>query len=159
MAKKLTYVQVSREYMRDWRGLIRRNSLSAEILMFLMEKMTHRTNAVVCSYRVLMEMTGFSRSSVANSIKLLKDEHWIQAIKVGSATAYVVNERIAWRSSQESRKYAVFSAVVVAAASEQKAGFEDAQELRQVAFIEDGERVVLGSDLLPPPDQQDLDLQ
>src|SRR5215216_2707402 len=94
--KNYNFVQISREYLKNWRGLIRKNPLSAEILMFLIEKMGRTTNAVVCSYKTLTELTGYSRTSIANSLKTLKEDNWIEAIKIGNATAYCVNERVAW---------------------------------------------------------------
>ena len=104
------FIQLSRCYLKSWRGLIRKNPLAAEILMFLVEKMGRTTNAVVCSYKTLCELTGYSRTSVANAIKILKEDNWIESVKIGSATAYCVNERVAWQAAKNQRKYAIFSA-------------------------------------------------
>ena len=86
------FVQLSRAYLHSWRGLIRKNALGAEVLMFFIETMGRTTNAVVCSYKTLSELTGYSRTSVATAIRTLKDDNWIDTIKVGNATAYCVNE-------------------------------------------------------------------
>ena len=55
--------------------------------------MGRTTNAVVCSYTTLCEITGVSRPTVGRAIKLLKDDQWIDTVKIGNANAYCVNER------------------------------------------------------------------
>jgi len=157
--RNANFVQVSRQYLKQWRGLIRKNGLAAEILMYLVENMGRTSNAVVCSYRVLQEVTGYSRSSVANAIKVLKDDNWVQTIKVGTAIAYAVNERVVWQAGRNQRHYAMFSATVVAAESEQPSDFREKarEKLRHIPIIDQEERPVVGDEELPPPDQLDLD--
>lgn len=159
-ANNHNFVQVSRAYLKAWRGLIRKNGLAAEILFYLVERMGRTTNAVVCSYTILTEVTGYSRRSVATAIKVLKDDNWIQVVKIGNASAYCVNERVIWQAGKNQRKYAIFSATVVASEAEQDSDFHlKAQEkLTYVPFVERHERILTGSDELLPPDQQDLDL-
>ncbi|WP_338156543.1 replication/maintenance protein RepL, partial [Xenorhabdus bovienii] len=156
----VNFVQLSRAYLQNWRGLIRKSPLATEILWFFVEKMGRTTNAVVCSYKTLTELTGYSRTSVANAIKLLKEDNWIDTVKIGNATAYCVNERVVWQASKTQRKYAMFSATVVASASEQDSDFHTKlnQNLKHIPFIDDFERGIAGSEPLPPPDQADLDL-
>ncbi|OSK13644.1 replication protein [Escherichia coli M056] len=81
------------------------------------------TNAVVCSYATLTEVTGYSRRSVATAIKILKDDRWIQVVKVGNASAYCINEKVIWQAGRNQRKYAIFSATVVASESEQESDY------------------------------------
>ena len=159
--KNYNFVQISREYLKNWRGLIRKNPLSAEILMFLIEKMGRTTNAVVCSYKTLTELTGYSRTSIANSLKTLKEDNWIEAIKIGNATAYCVNERVAWQASRNQRNYAMFSAIVVASESEQESDFHQKakEKLTYIPVIEKNELIITGKESLPPPDQLDLDIE
>ena len=154
------FVQLSRAYLQSWRGLIRKNPLATEILMFFIEKMGRTTNAVVCSYKTLTELTGYSRTSVANAIKTLKDDNWIDTIKVGNATAYCVNERVVWQASKTQRKYAMFSATVVASETEQDSDYHTKikTDLKHIPFVDKSERITLGSDQLDPPDQNDLEL-
>lgn len=114
------FVQVTRSYLPEWRQLTRKSPLAAEILLFLVEHMGKNNNAVVVSYATIQELTGRARATVARAIKLLKDQNWIDSIQVGTATAYAVNERVAWRSHANQRQYAMFSATVVASSSEQK---------------------------------------
>lgn len=156
------FVQVSRSYLKQWRQLTSKNSLASEILMYLVEHMGRTSNAVICSYATLIEITGYSRTSIAKAIKLLKDDNWIDTIKVGSATAYGVNERVFWQAGRNQRKYAYFSATVVASESEQASDFREKskEKLKYIPFIDHkNERPIVNtSEQLPPPDQQDLDL-
>lgn len=154
------FVQLQKGYMREWRGLIKKNQLSAEIMFYFMEVMGRTTNAVVCSYATLQEVTGYSRPSVARAIRHLKDERWIDSVRVGSATAYAVNEKIAWQAARNQRKYAIFSATVVANTAEQASDFQElaAKPLKHIPIIGSDERAVVGNEKIEPPDQTDLDL-
>lgn len=155
------FVQLSKGYLKDWRGLVRSNPLSVEILMYLIERMGKTSNAVICSYSTLMEVTGYSRTSVAKSLSKLKKDKWVDAVRVGNATAYAVNEKVAWQSGVGSRKYAMFSATVVASSSEQSKdySFEDKEKLKYIPMIQIEERPVLGSDdEVVDPDQGEMDL-
>jgi len=158
--KNLNFVQFDRRVMRAHRELIRKSPLAAEILSFLTESMD-RTNCLVCSYKVLQEITGYSRPAVARAIKVLKDDLWIQAIKIGNANAYLVNSAAFWTTSATGKSYSQFHATIIAAASEQE---QTVQQLHNVklkrvpVFDMKNERVFLSPDELPPPDQQDLEL-
>lgn len=154
------FVQVNRHYLREWRSLTRRNPLASEILMYLIEHMGKTSNAVVCSYVTLTEVTGVSRSSVARAVKTLKDDRWIESIKIGNATAYCVNASAFWQSSRNMKKYAIFQATVIASESEQdpETFSQSKPELRFIPFVGKNDRVVVSSDELPPPDQADLEL-
>ena len=67
------FLQVSKGYLPQWRALVKASPLVAEILFFFMEKMGRTTNAVVCSYQTLQEVTGYSRPTAARAISKLKD--------------------------------------------------------------------------------------
>lgn len=122
--------------------------------------MGRTTNAVVCSRNVLAEVTGCSIATVGRAIRVLKDDNWIDTVKIGNASAYCVNERAFWQAGRNQRQYAVFSATVIAAASEQDSDFREKakQKLTYIPVIEDSDIAVAGKDQLPPPDQQDLDI-
>lgn len=159
-ADNYNFVQVSRSYLREMRGLARKSPVAHEILYYLVEHMGRTTNAVVCSRNVLAEVTGCSIATVGRAIRVLKDDNWIDTVKIGNASAYCVNERVFWQAGRNQRQYAVFSATVIAAASEQDSDFREKakQKLTYIPVIEDSDIAVTGKDLLPPPDQQDLDL-
>lgn len=154
------FVQVSRAHIKALSGLAKKSPLAHQILWTLVENMGRTTNAVVCSYKALEELTGYSRRSIARGVALLKEDCWIDAVKVGNATAYAVNSRIFWQAKRNQKRYALFDAAVIATSSEQEAGFlnKAKEPLQYVPFLKSSERVSLGSDDLPPPDQKDFDL-
>lgn len=154
------FVQVSRSYLREMRGLARKSPVAHEILYYFVEHMGRTTNAVVCSRNVLAEVTGCSIATVGRAIRVLKDDNWIDTVKIGNASAYCVNERAFWQAGRNQRQYAIFSATVIAAASEQDSDFREKakQKLTYIPVIEDSDIAVTGKDQLPPPDQQDLDI-
>ena len=154
------FIQLNRSYMREMRGLARRSPVGMQILLYLTENMGIGTNAVICSYKTLQEITILSRTSVAKAIKVLKDDNWIDAIKIGNATAYCVNERAFWQSGKHQRKYAKFSATVIASESEQDSDYHEKakQKLTYIPIIENSDILTIGSEKLSPPDQGDLDL-
>lgn len=159
-AQNFEFVQVSRLYLRQMRALARKSPLAHEILYYLVEHMGRTTNAVVVSYTALCEVTGVSRPTVGRAIKLLKDDNWIDAVKIGNATAYCVNARAFWQAARNQKKYAIFQATVIASESEQDASYpaKQKEKLTYVPVVERGAKVTVGADELQPPDQQDLDL-
>lgn len=154
------FVQVSRGYLKEMRKLARKSPLGHEILYYLVEHMGKTTNAVVCSYKTICETTEASRASVGRAIKILKDDNWIETVKIGNATAYCVNERAFWQAGRNQRRYAIFSATVIASESEQESNFREKakQELTYVPIISSKERITMSDEALTPPDQKDLDL-
>ena len=154
------FVQLSRAYLAQMRNLARKNPVAHEILYYLVENMGRTTNAIVCSYKTLCEVTGVSRPTVGRAIKTLKDDNWVDVVKTGNASAYCVNERVFWQAGRNQRQYAVFSATVIAAASDQDSDFHNKakHKLTYIPVIRDNDIPVTGTDQLPPPDQQDLDL-
>lgn len=156
------FVQLSRSYLKEMRALTRKSPLAQEILLYLVENMGRTSNAVVCSYSTLQEVTGVGRTSVAKAIKTLKDECWVEAVKVGNATAYAVNARVFWQAARNQKQYAIFQATVIASASEQSEDFKSkaSTSLRHIPFVElKSERIVVNEDEnLTPPDQKDLSL-
>lgn len=154
------FVQISRGYLQQMRKLARKSPVAHEILYYLVEHMGRTTNAVVCSRKVLSEITGCSIATVGRAIKTLKDDNWIDTIKIGTANAYCVNERVFWQAKKNQRKYAIFSATVIASASEQDSDYNEKakQKLTYIPIIEPNDIPITGNEDLPPPDQKDLDL-
>ena len=154
------FVQMNRGYMAQMRILSRKSPVAMQIFLYLIENMGRTTNAVVCSYKVLGEVTNLSRTSVAKAIRILKEDSWIDAVKVGNATAYAVNERVVWQASRNQRKYAIFSAIIIASESEQDSDYHEKakQKLTHIPVIESGDTLIVGNEKLSPPDQGDLDL-
>lgn len=158
--ENFNFVQLSRGYLQQMRKLARKSPIAHEILYYLVEHMGRTTNAVVCSYTTLCEVTGVSRPTVGRAIKLLKDDNWIDTVKIGNSSAYCVNEKVFWQAGRNQRKYAIFSATVIASASEQENDYAEKakHKLTYIPIIEPNDVPTTGQEDLPPPDQRDLDL-
>jgi CTP:phosphocholine cytidylyltransferase-like protein len=126
--------------------------------MLFGEKM-NRQNGILMSQQTIMEITGLSRASVQRGIKLLEDEKWVQPVKIGTAKAYVINSRVFWQADGKT-KLASFSAQIVASAAEQDYKPEDwdGVRLRHFPILHSDERIIVGNEKLPPPDQGELSI-
>ena len=125
----------------------------------------NKQNAIVMSMQTLMAMTRWSRPTVSSAIKLLKDERWLQVLKIGTANAYIINNSVFWQASRD-RKLTCFSAQIIASSFEQDDSIEDMDKLKLRHFPfaeikeanEKGAQITISPDELPPPNQAKLDL-
>lgn len=116
--KNIGFVQVD-EINMDALALLAFKVPASVGLLLMMAKRMSRTNALVASQQALMEITGMSRSSLYRAIKELQDRRYIDVVKIGSASAYVVNSNVFWKSHGD-KKHTVFNATVIATSSEQE---------------------------------------
>lgn len=151
------YYMMSRQAEKNLRAIQRDNPSAALVFSIIRENMQIGTNAVTISQAALCKILNLSRSTISRATKYLSSNSYVQIIKTGNVSTYVVNERIAFAGSPGQRK-AVFSATVVAHEVEQDEGWDKVNKLKAVPVIYDDERVILGCDELPPPDQEDLNL-
>lgn len=155
--KNQNFVQIEKRAFKELRGLIDRSPIAAKVLMILAEKM-NRQNALVCSYDVLSGITKLGRTTLHKAVKLLKEENWIQVIKVGNANAYIVNSRVFWQSYGD-KKYAVFNAVIMASEDEQEMTAEewDKIQIKHFPMLSQKDEVILGGAEPDPPSQDEVD--
>lgn len=151
------YYMMSRAAEKNLRALQKENPTAALVFSVIRENMQMGTNAVTISNPVLAKILGKSARTVARATKHLAEHAYVQIVKVGNTNTYVVNEQVAFAGSKGQRK-AVFSATVIAHECEQDEGWDQVKKLKAIPIIYDDERPVLGEEVLPPPDQTDLDL-
>lgn len=132
--KNHNFVQVSKSYMDEYAKLIQDHPAAASLLMLFASRMS-RTNAIVISYTGMQELTGYSRQTVATAIKVLKSQRWIDSIKIGGVTAYGVNEKFAWQTASNRRRYAEFSCHAIAAESEQPRERKQPEKIRHMPVV------------------------
>lgn len=125
-------------------------------LMYMVNRMS-RSNALVVSQGAIAAELGLSRETINKAIRQLVTHNFIQALKVGGSSVYVVNSRVAWQGVRGAR-YAAFGADVIALETEQEGGIDDLPELQQVPILHDGERLLVGNEQIDPPDQGELNL-
>ena len=151
------YYMMSRAAEKNLRAIQRDNPTAALMFSVIREHMQIGTNALTISQAVLCKILGSSRTTIYRASKYLAENNYVQLIKTGNVTTNVVNEQVAFAGSPGQRK-AVFSTTLVAHECEQDEGWAEVKKLKSVPIIYGDERIVLGCDELPPPDQQDLDL-
>ena len=151
------FYMMSRKAEKNLRALQKANKNASLIFSVIRENMQIGTNAITISNEALANILGVSKRTVMRGSQYLKEHNYVQIIKAGNSNTYVVNQQIAFAGTVGQRK-AVFSATVVAHESEQEEGWENVKKLKAVPIIYDDEKIILGCDNLPPPDQLDLDL-
>lgn len=151
------FYMMSRAAEKNLRALQKENATASLVFSFLREHMAIGTNAVTVSNEALAAFLSVSTRTIVRAVKHLKDNRYVQVIKVGSTNSYIVNEQIAF-SGRAGQRSAVFSAMVIAHELEQEEGFDQVKKLKATPIILNNERAIVGTDELPPPDQADLDL-
>lgn len=150
------WLQFEKKALKELQELSIKSPSSMGTLMYMVNRMS-RSNALVVSQQAIATELGISREAVNRAIKHLSTHNFVQVIKAGGASVYVVNSRVAWQGVRGER-YAAFGADVVALESEQTGQLDDLPPLKGVPILHDGERVLVGNEEGPPPDQQEMNL-
>lgn len=138
--KRGRWVQTERRAHEAWADLIARKPRAAQLLHQLTAKMGHQ-NAVVISQQTLAVLLKVHVRTVARAVSDLVDERWIQVVRIGKGkeAAYVVNDQVAWAAPRGLLRLSVFSAAVVADASEQDKRSLEPVDLRRIPTLYPGE--------------------
>jgi hypothetical protein len=150
------WLQFEKKALKELQNLAIKSPTAMGTLMYMVNRMS-RSNALVVSQQAIANELHIKRESVNRAIKYLVDHNFIQVIKAGGASVYVVNSRVAWQGDRGSR-YAAFGADVIALESEQTGQIDDLPPLKGVPKLHEGERLVVGNEAIEPPDQGELDL-
>ena len=113
------------EEAQEARFWLMKESSDAYCIMDFLASNMDRYNAVICSYKVIQEKLGYSQSTVARAIKLLKEHNYIDVKKTGTSNIYMINKQLYWNSWGTNYAYAEFGANIIISASEQD---KDTQE-------------------------------
>jgi hypothetical protein len=150
------WLQFEKKAMKELQDLSMRSPPAMGTLMYLVTRMS-RSNALVVSQQAIATELKCSRVTVNGAIKFLTAHNFIQVIKAGGSTVYVVNSRVAWQGERGAR-YAAFGADVIALESEQTGPIDGLPALKGVPKLHEGERLLVGNERIEPPDQGQLDL-
>lgn len=150
------WLQFEKKAIGELQKLAMASPAAMGTLMYLVNHMS-RSNALVVSQKAIAEGVGTSRETVNKAIRYLADHNFVQVLKAGGATVYVVNSKVAWQGERGAR-YAAFGADVIAIESEQDRSIDDDTQLKQVPILHDGERLHVGNEPMDPPDQGEIDL-
>jgi DNA-binding transcriptional regulator YhcF (GntR family) len=150
------WLQFEKKALKELQVLAIKSPAAMGTLMYMVNRMS-RSNALVVSQQAMADELGIKRESVNRAIKHLVDHNFLQVIKAGGASVYVVNSRVAWQGNRGER-YAAFQADVIALEGEQTSSIDDLQPLKSVPKLHGGERLLVGNEPIEPPDQGQLDL-
>lgn len=137
--KRQTWVQTERSSHEAWADLVRTKPRAAALLHTIVANMNEHS-ALVASRPVLARMERVSEATIKRAVADLKAGNWIEVVQVGGkggVNAYVVNSRVAWANRRDQLPTAMFTATVIAAASEQES--IDTQPLRSLPALYPGE--------------------
>lgn len=155
-ASTFGWLQLEKKAAKELQDLAIKSPAAMGTLLYLVNNMG-RDNALIVSQKAIAAALNISLKSVGNSVKLLNDHHFIQAIKVGNMTVYKVNSRVVWQGNRGAR-YAHFGAEVIALENEQDSAIDDLPPLKNVPVLAESERVLIGNEPTDPPDQGELEL-
>jgi len=150
------WLQFEKRAMKELEVLAVKSPAAMGTLMYMVNRMS-RSNALVVSQKAIATALGLSLKSIGNSVKILAEHNFIQTIKVGNTSVYVVNSKVAWQGERGAR-YAAFGADVIAIESEQTFNLDDITPLKSVPKLHEGERLLVGNEAIDPPDQGELEL-
>lgn len=150
------WLQFEKKAMKELQVLAIKSPVAMGTLMYMVNRMS-RSNALVVSQQAIANELGIKRESVNRAIKHLTDHNFVQVIKAGGASVYVVNSRVAWQGDRGAR-YAAFGADVIALETEQTGELDNLAPLKGVPRMHEGERLLVGNEAMDPPDQGELHL-
>lgn len=105
------FVQLSKIYMDETVSLANHAPAAFTVLMTLVKQM-NKANSVMISNESLERICGVSNSTIKRAIKVLREQQWIDVLKVGTSNVYRVNSNVFWQDRADG-KWASFQAQVV----------------------------------------------
>ena len=155
--RPITWAQIEMRAIEGLQELMRAAPKSAELMLCLIRHMQPGSGGiVVVSRETMRELLGCSMPTVARALRVLIEDGWVQRMRIGSAHALAINDRVAWVGARGEMQHAVFSATVIASRSEQDAIALAPPPKRQVPIIERGETVLPVGAGETPPSQPEL---
>ena len=150
------WLQFEKKALKELQEMAMKAPAAMGTLMYMVNRMS-RSNALVVSQQAIANELKCSRVTVNGAVRYLVQHNFVQVIKAAGASVYVVNSRVAWQGIRGER-YAAFGADIIAMESEQTGQLDDLPPLKGVPILHDGERVLVGNEEGPPPDQQEMHL-
>lgn len=113
------FVQIYRDHFSEVRWLMDKNVLACKIFLFILEHMDKK-NALACSSAILEDYFGKSRSTISRAIKVLKENGFVDVLKMGNCNVYIVNQEIAWTDKGKLKQYCKFEGNMLISRKENK---------------------------------------
>jgi hypothetical protein len=155
--KNMGWLQFEKKAAQELQKLALKSPAAMGTLMYMVNTMS-RSNALVVSQQAIADALNIKRESVNRAMRYLVEHNFVQVVKAGGATVYIVNSRVFWQG-ERGKRFAAFGADIVAIESEQTPGtIDNLAPLKPVPFLVEGERLLVGNEQIDPPDQQEMEL-
>lgn len=125
--KNVNFLQLSKDAVPELAALAKKNIRAFDLLMLLIQKMD-RQNAIMMSSASISTVLGISPATFKRAMAVLRDDRWVQIVKVGTSNAYLVNSRAFWQSYRTHR-VASFNARIITTGAEQKESMRRLEEV------------------------------
>jgi hypothetical protein len=152
-----TWVQTERSAHERWAKMAVTQPRASALLHVILAQMG-RHNALVASQKTLAALANCSVSTLKRSLEALRDGNWIEIRQIGpsgTASAYIVNDRVAWSGNREGIRYSLFSAAIVVSDNEQpdRDKLGALPPLQHIPSLTPGEQQLPTGPGLPPPSE------
>lgn len=117
--KNSNFVQIYRQNMPELRWLMAKSGIASSILFFIYEHMDGK-NALACSYAVFEDYFEVSKPTITRALKLLRENGFIDVLKMGTCNVYIANEEVAWTSWENQKEYSRFNGNMLISRKENK---------------------------------------
>lgn len=155
------WLQVEKKAHRAMAIFGAKNGTALAVLHLLTARLNRGTNAVIMSHEAIASAIGITSRTAKEATKKLEAAKFVQVLKSGTSNVYVINSRVAWQGVRGMR-HASFNAELVVVEQEQDRPvdqlIEESKTLQHVPILDFNERLLVGNEDLPPPDQQEMDL-
>lgn len=125
--KNANFLQLSKDAVPELAALAKKSIRSFDILMLLIQKMD-KQNAIMMSSAAISTVLGISPATFKRAMAVLREDRWVQIVKVGTSNAYLVNSRAFWQSYRTHR-VASFNARIITTGAEQKESMRRLEEI------------------------------
>lgn len=148
------FVQTDRASHEAWARLAMRRPAASAVLHYLAANVG-QANAVVISQKALAEALGVTDRTIRTAVKDLAAGNWVQVVKLGAGRecAYVLNDRVVWADRRDNLRFSMFSAVVLADATDQDPETLEGPDLRHLPAMFEDETQLPSGPGLPPASQ------
>lgn len=125
--KNADFLQLSKSAVPELAALARKNIRAFDVLMLLIQKMD-KQNAIMMSSASISAVLEISPATFKRAMAVLRNDRWVQIVKVGTSNAYLVNSRAFWQSYRTHR-VASFNAKIITTGAEQKESMRRLEEV------------------------------
>lgn len=136
------FIQVSKAYIDEMNDLAQHAPSAHRVLWTLIKEM-NKQNAVMVSQDSLCKLTKLSAATVKRSVALLREQQWLEVLKMGTANIYRVNSNVFWQDRADGR-WASFNAHVILNFEEQDSVIKanPSVRTRHIPFVEADDGVI-----------------